>query len=57
MKYSVADGEAPYRGAVKAFIYGRFMGVVTGFEAGSKAAGTLAGETVALIEGFSESEK
>ena len=57
MKYSVADGEAPYRGAVKAFIYGRFMGVVTGFEAGSKAAGTLAGETVALIEEFGEAEK
>ena len=57
MKYSAADGEAPYRGAVKAFMYGRFMGVVTGFGAGSKAAATLAGETVALIEGFGEAEK
>ncbi len=57
MKYSVADGEAPYRGPVKAFMCGRFMGVVTGFGAGSKAAGALAGETVALIEGFCEAEK
>ena len=57
MKYSVADGEAPYRGPVKAFMHGRFMGAVTGFGAGSKAADALAGETVALIEGFCEAEK
>lgn len=56
-KYSVAEGEAPYRGPVKVFRYGRFMGVVTGFGAGSKTAGTLAEETVALIEGFCGKEK
>ena len=49
-KFTVAEGEAPYRGAVKVFKYRRFMGIVTGFEAGSKNAAALAGATVALIE-------
>jgi len=48
-RYAVADGEAPYRGAVKVFRCGRFMGIVTGFGAGSSQAGDLADETVSLI--------
>lgn len=57
LKYAVAEGEAPYRGSVKVFRHGRFMGIVTGFEAGSKAADSLAGETVAQIDGFCGKEK
>ncbi len=49
-KFAVAEGEAPYRGTVKVFKFGKFMGIVTGFEAGSKNAAALAGATVALIE-------
>lgn len=48
-EYMVAEGEAPYRGPVKVFMYGRFMGIVTGFGAGSKTAVALADETVKLI--------
>ncbi len=52
MKYHVAEGEAPYRGPVKVFRYGRFVGIVTGFGAGSEIAISLADETVALVGGF-----
>jgi hypothetical protein len=48
-KYATAEGEAPYRGTVRVFSYGRFMGIVTGFGAGSSLAGDLADETVKLI--------
>jgi hypothetical protein len=50
LEYETADGEAPYRGAVKLFAYGRFMGIVTGFAGGSEAAVDLAGGTVSLID-------
>jgi hypothetical protein len=52
MKYAVAEGEAPYRGPVKVFRFGRFMGIVTGFGAGSKTAVSIADETVALVGEF-----
>ena len=50
-EFKVADGEAPYRGPVRIFRYGRFMGIVTGFEAGSKTASGIAAGSVKLIDG------
>ncbi len=57
IKYAVAEGEAPYRGHVKVFRYQRFMGIVTGFEAGSGTAAALADETVSLVDGFCGGDK
>ena len=50
-EYSVADGEAPYRGAVKVFRYGIFMGIVTGFPADSGSAGKISGEFLEMVAG------
>jgi hypothetical protein len=46
IEYSVADGEAPYRGAVKIFGHGRFMCILSGFAADSGSAETIAGEFI-----------
>ena len=55
--FHAAVGEAPYRGTVMIFRSGRFMGIVTGFEAGSETMFSLALDTVGLIRDFCGKEK
>jgi hypothetical protein len=49
IEYLLASGEAPYRGHMRIFSFGRFMGVLTGFAEGSQEAREIVDEAVMLM--------